>query len=169
MSGERLNSPLENQRVEARTTSAFERAPADAGQPGSGWRRGPSARSAESSGAALRTLLVILAAACSGPPSEQLSCEDVLPGGADFTSIQALVMQSPRRGGCLGAPCHSASAQSGGIRLDEPKLVYEELSSRPELFYAVLASREMPKRGRPWSNANLRAFRSWYCGGAFPP
>lgn len=90
-------------------------------------------------------------------------------GSADFTSIQALILQSPRRGGCLGAPCHSASAQSGGVRLDSPELVYDELSTRPELFYAVLASGEMPQRGRPWSTADLRTLRSWYCNGAFPP
>lgn len=118
----------------------------------------------------LAPLLALWGVACSGPQSEQLSCEDVLPAGsADFTRIQELVLQSPRRSGCRGASCHSASAQSGGIRLDEPKLIYDELSARPDLFYAVLASGEMPQRGRPWSSADLRVLRSWYCAGAFPP
>ena len=136
------------------------------GPKGAGGARAGRARALAAACAVSGGLLL----ACAGPASEQLSCDDVLPpGNSDFTRIQALVMQSPRRGGCLGAPCHSAAAQSGGIRLDSPELVYEELSSRPELFYAVLASREMPQRGRPWSSADLRAFRSWYCDGAFPP
>lgn len=119
--------------------------------------------------AALHTALLV-SLACSGPASEQLSCEDVLPAGsADFERVQSLILRSPRGGGCLGGPCHSAAAQSGGIRLDSAELVYDELSTRPELFYAVLASGEMPQRGRPWSSADLRALRSWYCAGAFPP
>jgi hypothetical protein len=133
-------------------------------------RAAPRAARAQATRALLVTLLVTLASACLGPQSEQLSCDDVLPAGSvDFSSIQSIVLRPPRGKGCQGAPCHSGSAQSGGVRLDEPQLVYEELSTRPELFYAVLASAEMPRRGRPWSDADLRAFRSWYCSGAFPP
>jgi hypothetical protein len=125
---------------------------------------GPALRSATVHAALLVSL------ACAGPASEQLSCEDLLPAeSASFTRLQSLILQSPRRGGCLGGPCHSAAAQSGGIRLDSPELVYDELSTRPELFYAVLASGEMPQRGRPWSLAELQVLRSWYCIGAFPP
>lgn len=120
--------------------------------------------------AAFAAALVPFAVACYGPSSEQLSCDDVLPAGSvDFTSLQSLILRPPRGKGCLAASCHSASSQSAGIRLDDPELIYEELSTRPDLFYAVLASREMPKQGRHWSEADLRVFRSWYCGGAFAP
>ena len=121
-------------------------------------------------GFARGVLAVALAASagCAGPESERLSCDDVLPAGSvDFGSIQELVLRPPWGKGCLG--CHSGSEQSGGVRLDDPELVYEEFSTRPELFYAMLASGEMPQRGRPWSAADLRAFRTWYCNGAFPP
>ena len=127
-------------------------------------------RAARRWSAMFAVVLLPFAVACYGPPSEQLSCDDVLPAGSvDFTSLQALVLRPPRGKGCLGAPCHSASSQSGGIRLDQPELIYEEFSTRPDLFYAVLASNEMPRQGRPWSSQDLRAFRSWYCSGAFAP
>jgi hypothetical protein len=121
-------------------------------------------------GAAFALALVPFAVGCYGPSSEQLSCDDVLPAGSvDFATLQSLVLRPPRGKGCLEASCHSASSQSAGIRLDDPELIYEELSTRPDLFYAVLASGEMPQRGRPWGPADLRAFRSWYCSGAFAP
>ena len=86
--------------------------------------------------------VLAVCSACSGAESERLSCADVLPAGSvEFSSLQALIQRSPRGGGCLAEPCHSASAQSGGIRLDEPRLVYEELSTRPELFYGFNQTR----------------------------
>lgn len=105
--------------------------------------------------------------ACFAPDAERLSCSDVLaPADVDFRTIQALV-QDPEKG-CLDSECHSAGTQQQGIRLDTPKLVYDEMSTRPDLFYSVLASGEMPDQGTAWSEAELRAFRSWYCAGALP-
>ena len=113
---------------------------------------------------ALGSLLV----ACFAPKAERLTCDDVHAAtGADFRDIQALV-RDPEKG-CLDTPCHSAETQRKGLRLDTPELVYDEMSSRPELFYAVLSSAEMPEEGTPWSAEDLELFRSWYCSGAFPP
>jgi hypothetical protein len=107
-------------------------------------------------------------AACYEPPSERLECDDVLPASSyDFTQIQALVQD--REKGCQGSECHGADGQEVGIRLDEPALVYDEFSHRPEKFYAVLASGFMPDEGTRWSEDDLRLLRSWYCNGAFPP
>ena len=107
-------------------------------------------------------------ASCYDPPSERLSCADVLPVGSyDFSQIQALVQDEEK--GCLSSECHSAATQQAGIRLDSPALVYDEFSHRPEKFYAVLASGYMPDQGTPWSEDDLKLFRSWYCSGAFPP
>ena len=106
--------------------------------------------------------------ACFGPKSERLSCDDV--GGAsaaDFRVIQSLVLDPEK--GCLAPQCHSGEGQPKGLRLDDPDLVYEEMSTRPDLFYAYLSSGEMPDKGTPWSDEDLKAFRTWYCNGAFPP
>ena len=115
--------------------------------------------------------VVGLLTACYAPQSERLSCDDVdAPGSFDFQSIQALVEQDQLEGkGCVAAPCHSAETQRAGLRLDTPKLVYDELSSRPDVFYEALASGWMPHDGIPWDEDELKAFRSWYCAGAFPP
>jgi hypothetical protein len=131
-------------------------------------------------GAALPPVLArrwaIAACACFGlagcyaftPDSETLSCDDVLPAGeADFGDIVALVDDNQK--GCTAAPCHSAESQTEGFRLDTSELVYDELSTRPEVFYSILAAGEMPEGGTRWSENDLALLRSWYCDGAFPP
>lgn len=106
-------------------------------------------------------------ASCFEPPSERLSCDDVLPAGTyDFSQIEALVRDQDK--GCLSSECHSAQTQEEGIRLDTEALVYDEFSHRPGKFYAVLAAGIMPDEGTPWSEDDLKLFRSWYCSGAFP-
>jgi len=106
--------------------------------------------------------------ACVAPKSERLSCDDVDPAsGADFARIQALVSGEDK--GCQDVGCHGGETQQEGLRLDTPDLVYDELSSRPDLFYGVLASGEMPEEKTAWSDEDLKLFRSWYCSGAFPP
>jgi len=108
-------------------------------------------------------------AGCFGPQDERLSCEDVLPAAdANFSGIVELVLNDPEKH-CIDEPCHAAKTQQAGIRLDDPDLIYDELSTRPELFYSVLASGVMPQAPTHWSEDDLRLFRSWYCSGAFPP
>lgn len=106
--------------------------------------------------------------ACYGPSSERLSCEAVLPPNqASFEQLVTLVNDTDK--GCLASPCHSAKTQQHGIRLDTAKLVYQEFSSRPDLFYSVLSVGIMPDGGTRWDDDDLLVFRSWYCNGAFPP
>lgn len=106
--------------------------------------------------------------ACHGPEAERLSCGDVLaPDAVDFGGLVALV-RDPEKG-CLVGPCHTAETQAQGLRLDTADLVYEEMSARADDMYAMLASGRMPQDGTPWSDDDLRLFRSWYCSGAFPP
>ena len=113
-------------------------------------------------------IFCVAAGACYGPEAERLSCDDIYaPGQFDFRTLQALVASEDK--GCLDAPCHTAETQREGVRLDTPQLVYEELSTRPDDFYAVLASGVMPEEGTRWSDEDLKVFRSWYCAGAFPP
>jgi hypothetical protein len=105
---------------------------------------------------------------CYGPESERLSCGDVLaPENFDFRSLVALVRDPAK--GCLAGPCHTADMQAQGLRLDTAELVYEEMSTRADDMYAMLASGRMPADGTPWTDEDLRLFRSWYCSGAFPP
>jgi hypothetical protein len=107
-------------------------------------------------------------ASCYEPQAQRLSCDDVLPAGTyDFAQVQALVQDQQK--GCQGDECHGGAGQEQGVRLDEPALVYDEFSHRPEKFYAVLASGFMPEEGTPWSDDDLKLLRSWYCNGAFPP
>jgi len=110
--------------------------------------------------------------ACYPHAEQQLTCDDVYPPGRfDYRAIEALIVQDQTRTtkGCLGAPCHSAGTQRGGVRLDTRDLIYEELSTRPELYYETLATGYMPHDGIPWDEEDLKIFRSWYCAGAFPP
>lgn len=113
-----------------------------------------------------------LTSACQPHEEQQLSCDDVYPPGQfDYRAMEALIVQDQTRTtkGCLGAPCHSAQTQRGGVRLDTRDLIYEELSTRPELYYETLATGYMPHDGIPWDEEDLKIFRSWYCAGAFPP
>lgn len=110
--------------------------------------------------------------ACFPPEDERLSCDDVYaPGSFDYRALENLIVQDGvgTSKGCLGAPCHSAATQRGGVRLDTPELIYDELSTRPETYYEALASAYMPHDGIPWDDEDLKIFRSWYCAGAFPP
>jgi hypothetical protein len=118
--------------------------------------------------AAALALGASLLGGCYGKESERLSCDDVLPAASiEFQSLVTLVNDEDK--GCVASGCHSAEAQEKGIRLDTTKLVYEEFSQRPDLFYAMVASGEMPEEGTRWSDDDLLQFRSWYCAGAFPP
>ena len=113
-----------------------------------------------------------LCSACLPHEEQRLSCDDVYPPGQfDYRAIEALIVQDQTRTtkGCLGAPCHSAGTKRSGVRLDTRDLIYEELSTRPELYYETLATGYMPHDGIPWDEEDLKIFRSWYCAGAFPP
>jgi hypothetical protein len=110
--------------------------------------------------------------ACLPHEEQRLSCDDVYPPGQfDYRAMEALIVQEQTRmtKGCLGGACHSPETQRGGIRLDTRDLIYEELSTRPELYYETLTTGYMPHDGVPWDEEDLKIFRSWYCAGAFPP
>jgi hypothetical protein len=122
--------------------------------------------------ASCAVLAVVLMSACYPQSKQQLTCDDVYPPGqVDFGAIEALIAQDQpiTSKGCLASTCHSAQTQRAGIRLDTIDLAYEELSTRPEFYYETLASGYMPHDGVPWDDEDLKAFRSWYCAGAFPP
>ena len=113
-----------------------------------------------------------LSSACLPHEEQRLSCDDVYPPGQfDYRALEQLMVQEQTgmTKGCLGGPCHSAETQRGGVRLDTRDLIYEELSTRPELYYETLTTGYMPHDGVPWDEEDLKIFRSWYCAGAFPP
>jgi hypothetical protein len=117
--------------------------------------------------------LLALALACVASEPHRLSCDDVYDASeVGFEDVLAIMRSEEEGGGgkgCGGGPCHRAEVQQNGVRLDTPELVYEEMSARPDVFYAYLASGEMPLDEEPWSEEELKIFRSWYCAGAFPP
>lgn len=138
----------------------------------SGAQSGPRRSLAGNEVAVLTGAVVGLLAACFPPEEQRLACDDVYPPGSfDYRALETLIAQDEieTSKGCLAAPCHTAETQRGGVRLDTPDLVFEELSTRPELYYETLATGYMPHDGVPWSDEDLKIFRSWYCGGAFPP
>jgi hypothetical protein len=117
--------------------------------------------------------LLALSTACVASEPQRLSCDDVYEASeVSFEDVLAIMRAEEEGGGgkgCGGGPCHRAGVQQNGVRLDTPELIYEEMSSRPDIFYAYLASGEMPLDEEPWSEEELKTFRSWYCAGAFPP
>jgi hypothetical protein len=135
-------------------------------------RRGRLGERAVLLGTVLRLATVSLSSACVPHEEQQLSCDDVYaPGEFDYATMESLIMLSEplTSKGCLGDVCHSAGTQRGGVRLDTRDLIYEELSTRPALYYETLATGYMPHDGIRWEEEDLKVFRSWYCAGAFPP
>jgi hypothetical protein len=120
--------------------------------------------------ACLGALLVLGASSCVAPASERLTCDDVLaPSQLDDADLEALISGTSGKG-CAGEGCHDAKTRQEGFRLDSSVYIYEELSTRPDILYAMVASGEMPAGdGTRWDADDLRLFRSWYCQGGFPP
>jgi hypothetical protein len=113
-------------------------------------------------------LLVALVASCVPNAREHLTCSDISPPDPnDFSRLVALISTDPDKG-CAATQCHSGQTQEQGLRLDTRSLIFEELTTRTDLIYAMIASGEMPAQGTPWDDADLRLFRSWYCNGALP-
>lgn len=116
----------------------------------------------------LLALLGAIVAGCVPSAREHLTCGDILAADpSDFSQLVALISTDPDKG-CAATQCHSGQTQEQGLRLDTRSLIYEELTTRTDLIYAMVASGEMPDQGTPWDEADLRLFRSWYCNGALP-
>ena len=115
-------------------------------------------------------LLVLGASGCVAPGSERLTCDDVLsPSQFKDADLEALISGTSGKG-CASEGCHDGKTRQEGFRLDSSLYVYEELSTRPDILYAMVASGEMPAGdGTRWGEDDLRLFRSWYCNGGFPP
>jgi hypothetical protein len=109
-----------------------------------------------------------LVLACQLSRSERISCGDILPPAqADFGRVTALMLDPLK--GCSATGCHAADTRQGGLALDQPSVIYDEIMERPDVVYGELASGEMPEDGFRWEADDLEVFRSWYCNGAFPP
>jgi hypothetical protein len=132
-------------------------------------QRGPSVQRALGCAAVgLIGLLVPAFAGCVPNAKEHLTCSDISPPDpGDFSQLVALISTDPDKG-CTAAQCHGGQTQEQGLRLDTRSLIYEELTTRTDLIYAMIASGEMPQGGTAWDDADLRLLRSWYCNGALP-
>jgi hypothetical protein len=105
--------------------------------------------------------------ACSSG-TDQLDCHALLPAAeVHYQDLEALFLKTSGKG-CGASNCHGKQFASGGYRFDEPSLVYDALTTRPEIIYGQLASGFMPIGGYRWSDRDLQLFRSWYCNGALP-
>jgi hypothetical protein len=128
--------------------------------------RRPAMLQRVSHGAAIGLLSAL--AACVASEPERLTCDDVsAPDPTDFAQLAALI-SAPDGKGCANGQCHGVPTQEQGLRLDTPSLIFEELTTRTNTVYAMVASGEMPDHGTPWDANDLRLFRSWYCNGALP-
>jgi hypothetical protein len=120
---------------------------------------------------ALVALLALLGAAggCVAPTPERLTCENVLSPD-QFENGDLVTLLSGTSGkGCAAEGCHDAKTREEGFRLDSSIYIFDELSTRPDILYALIASGEMPAGdGMRWDEDDLRLFRSWYCNGGFP-
>jgi hypothetical protein len=115
--------------------------------------------------------LVLLgsAVACVAPAPERLTCDDVLSPDQFKTADLEALMSGTSGKGCAAEECHDGKTREEGIRLDSSVYIYEELSTRTDILYAMVASGEMPAGGGTrWDEGDLRLFRSWYCNGGFP-
>jgi hypothetical protein len=106
---------------------------------------------------------------CVAPATERLTCDDTLsPGQFQTSDLQALIAGTSGKG-CAAEGCHDGATREEGFRLDSSVYIYEELSTRADILYAMIASGEMPAGdGTRWDENDLRLFRSWYCNGGFP-
>jgi len=124
----------------------------------------------------LRGLLVAVvillgaASACVAPAPERLTCENVLsPNQFENRDLVTLISGTTGKG-CAAEGCHDGATREAGFRLDSSTYIFEELSTRPDILYAMIASGEMPAGdGMRWDEDDLRLFRSWYCNGGFAP
>jgi hypothetical protein len=116
----------------------------------------------------LALLALSATTACFPAAPEKLTCDDVLPAGqVEYGDLVSLISSDSAKG-CAAGECHGGETQEQGLRLDSPSLIFEELTTRTDVIYAMVASGEMPAEGVRWDEADLRLFRSWYCDGALP-
>lgn len=96
--------------------------------------------------------------------SVTLHCDDLLPAGeAPYAEVARLVTSLGPRG-C--ARCHNTESPVSGFNFEGPGVSYDALSARMGLIYPQIATGAMPPDGAPWSEADLRLLRTWYCNGA---
>src|SRR3954462_12192637 len=120
----------------------------------------------------LVALPVLLGAAtsCVAPAPDRLTCDNVLPPDQFKDSDLTTLISATSGKGCAAEGCHDGATRQEGFRLDSDVYIYEELSTRADILYAMIASGEMPAGGGTrWDEDDLRLFRSWYCNGGFPP
>ncbi|MEO8181680.1 MAG: hypothetical protein ABI895_22830 [Deltaproteobacteria bacterium] len=106
---------------------------------------------------------------CVAPVAERLTCDDTLSPAQFKTSDLETLIAGTSGKGCAAEGCHDGATREEGFRLDSSVYIYEELSTRADILYAMIASGEMPAGdGTRWDQDDLRLFRSWYCNGGFP-
>lgn len=107
-------------------------------------------------------------ASCWAPASERLSCEDLLePSQVSYAALREQ-MRGQGEKGCGFPACHGSEVANHGIRFDDARLLYDELSTRIDDIYGQVASGKMPRGGTRWDENDLRQLRTWYCDGSFP-
>lgn len=107
--------------------------------------------------------LLCLATACVPDDQLTLTCDDLLPADeAGFVAVSALVVE-PGPKSC--ASCHNTHSPVAGLNFEGPGVAYDALTTKTDRIYAQVASGAMPKSGEPWSDDDLRLFRSWICHG----
>jgi hypothetical protein len=115
-------------------------------------------------------VMAFAGAGCVAPAPERLTCDDILSPDQFQTADLVSLISSTSDKGCAAGGCHDGKTRQQGLRLDASTYVYEELSSRGDILYAMVASGEMPAGGGTrWDEDDLKLFRSWYCSGGFPP
>ena len=103
----------------------------------------------------------LLMTACLGDDPDILSCDDV--DGveqADFAQVAADLQMW-----CQG--CHNSDSPVYGYDFSSKTKAYESAVHRADRIYAQVATGQMPPGDVGWNETQLKAFRTWYCHGAF--
>ena len=103
----------------------------------------------------------LLLSGCLGDEPDIISCDDI--DGAETASFEQVAADLQLW--CQG--CHNADSPVYGYDFSTKAKAYESASHRADRIYAQVATGMMPPGGAGWNDTQLRAFRTWYCHGAF--
>ena len=100
-------------------------------------------------------------AGCLGDDPDILRCDDI--DGVESVSFEQVANELQ----LWCQACHNTDSPVYGYDFSSKAKAYESAAHRADRIYAQVAAGLMPPGGAGWNESQLRAFRTWYCHGAF--